>query len=40
MHCVYKILDLNTVSIRLNNGEEEEMCEDFLIVLGIKDLRK
>ena len=39
MHCVYKILSLNTLSIRFHIEEEEEMCTDFLILLGIKDLR-
>ena len=36
---VYKIPDLNTLSIRLNNEEKEEMCMDFLILLGINNLR-
>ena len=36
---VYKILYLNTLSIRFNNEEGEEMCKDFLILLGIKKLR-
>ena len=31
MSCVYKILYLNTLSIRFNNNEEEEMCTDFPI---------
>ena len=34
-----KIIHLNTLSIRLNNEEEEEMCKDFLILLVIKNLR-
>ena len=38
MCCVYKILYLNTLSIRFNNEEKEEMCSDFLILLGINHL--
>ena len=40
MRCVYKILYFNTLSIRFNNEEKEEMCMDFLMVLGINDLMK
>ena len=30
---------LNTLSIRFSNEEKEEMCTDFLIGFGIKNLR-
>ena len=39
MPCIYEILYLNTLSIRFNNEEKEEMCMDFLILLGINDLK-
>ena len=39
MCCVYKILYLITLSIRFNNEGKEEMFTDFLILLGINDLR-
>ena len=39
MYCVYKILYFNTVSISFNTVDEKEMCTDFIIILGIKDLR-
>ena len=34
-----KFFFLNMLLIRFDNEEEEEMCTDFLILLGIKDLR-
>ena len=37
MRCVYKII--SPLSIRVNTEEEEEMCMDFLILLGINDLK-
>jgi hypothetical protein len=37
--CLYKILYLKTLSIRFINEEKEEMCTDFLILLGINYLR-
>ena len=40
MCCVYKIPYLNTLSNRFYNEEKEEICMDFLILLGINDLRK
>ena len=40
MCCVYKIPYLNTLSNRFYNEEKEEICTDFLILLGINDLRK
>ena len=40
MCCVYKIPYLNTLSNRFYNKEKEEICTDFLILLGINDLRK
>ena len=39
MRCVYNIIYLNTLSIRFNNEEKEKMCTDFIILLGINDLR-
>ena len=39
MCCVYKILYFTTLSIRFNNEEKEEIGTDFLILLGINDLR-
>ena len=39
MRCVYRIIYLNTLSIRFNNDAKEEMCTDFIILLGINDLR-
>ena len=39
MCCVYDFFYLNTLSNRFNNEEKEEMCSDFLILLGINDLR-
>ena len=33
MRCVYKILYLNTLSIRFNNKEKKEMCMDFPILI-------
>ena len=39
MCCVNKFIYLYTLAIRFNNEEKEEMCTDFLILLGINDLR-
>ena len=39
MYCVNKIIYLNTLSSWFNNEEKEEKCTDFLILLGINDLR-
>ena len=39
MCCVYNFSYLNTLSTRFNNEEREEMFSDFLILLGINDLR-
>ena len=36
---MYKIDFLNTLSVRFNNEEIEEICTDFLVLLGINDLR-
>ena len=38
MCCVNIFSYLNTLSNRFNNEKEEEMCSDFLILLGINDL--
>ena len=40
MCCVNKFIYLYTLAIRFHNEEKEEMCRDFLILLGINDLRK
>ena len=39
MCCVYKILDLNTLSVGFNNEEKQEKCTDVLNLLGINYLR-
>ena len=39
MRCVHKIQYLNTLSIGFKTEEKEEICVDFLISLGINDLK-
>ena len=39
MRCVYKIIYLKTLLIRFNNEEKVNICMDFIILLGINDLR-
>ena len=39
MCCVYTFSYFDALSNRFNNEEKEEMCQDFLFLLGIIDLR-